>query len=61
MQTTRILREAVNNVIKHSGATHCSLSCDIADGDMQIVVRDNGNGIPMSRTAGSTADTAWPA
>jgi signal transduction histidine kinase len=47
VQTTRILREAVSNVIKHSGATHCSLSCAIADGDMQVVVRDNGNGIPM--------------
>ena len=47
VQTTRILREAVSNVIKHSGATHCSLSCEIAGGDMQIVVRDNGNGIPM--------------
>ncbi len=47
VQTTRILREAVSNVIKHSGATHCSLSCDIADGDVQILVRDNGNGIPM--------------
>ena len=47
VQTTRILREAVSNVIKHSGATHCSLSCDLADGDMQIIVRDNGNGIPM--------------
>ena len=47
VQTTRILRESVSNVIKHSGATHCSLSCAIADGDMQIIVRDNGNGIPM--------------
>jgi len=47
VQTTRILRESVSNVIKHSGATHCSLSCTIADGDLQIVVRDNGNGIPM--------------
>jgi signal transduction histidine kinase len=47
VQTTRILREAISNVIKHSGATHCSLSCDIADGDMHIVVRDDGNGIPM--------------
>ena len=47
VQTTRILREAVSNVIKHSGATHCALSCVIADGDVQIVVRDNGNGIPM--------------
>ena len=47
VQTTRILREAVSNVIKHSGATHCSLSCTIADGDVLIIVRDNGNGIPM--------------
>jgi signal transduction histidine kinase len=47
VQTTRILREAVSNVIKHSGATHCSLSCKIAEGDVVIVVRDNGDGIPM--------------
>jgi two-component system, NarL family, sensor histidine kinase UhpB len=47
VQTTRILREAVSNVIKHSGSTHCSLVCNIDDGDLQIVVRDNGNGIPM--------------
>jgi two-component system sensor histidine kinase UhpB len=47
VQTTRILREAVSNVIKHSGATHCSLSCLIADGDMQVAVQDNGDGIPM--------------
>jgi two-component system sensor histidine kinase UhpB len=47
VQTTRILREAVSNVIKHSGATQCSLKCAIADGDVQIIVRDNGNGIPM--------------
>ncbi|MEO7850866.1 MAG: ATP-binding protein [Rubrivivax sp.] len=47
VQTTRILREAVSNVIKHSKATHCSLSCRIADGDMQLAVQDNGEGIPM--------------
>jgi signal transduction histidine kinase len=47
VQTTRILREAVSNVIKHSGATHCSLSCQLAEGDVQIVVRDNGHGIPL--------------
>ena len=47
VQTTRILREAVSNVIKHSGATRCAVRCALADGDVQIVVRDNGNGIPM--------------
>lgn len=45
VQTTRILREATSNVIKHSGATHCSVKADIHDGDFQLVVQDNGDGI----------------
>jgi signal transduction histidine kinase len=47
VQTTRILRESVSNTIKHSGASQCSVRCLIADGDFQLVVQDNGNGIPM--------------
>jgi two-component system sensor histidine kinase UhpB len=47
VQTTRILREAVSNIIKHSGASHCSMKCTIADGDFQLVIQDNGDGIPM--------------
>jgi signal transduction histidine kinase len=47
VQTTRILRESTNNIIKHSGATRCSFTCGIADGDLQLVIQDNGNGIPL--------------
>lgn len=47
VQTTRILREATSNIIKHSGATHCGVRCRVADGDFQLVVQDNGEGIPM--------------
>ena len=47
VQTTRIMREAVSNVIKHSGATHCSIRCNIAGGDFELVIQDNGNGIPV--------------
>jgi signal transduction histidine kinase len=47
VQTTRILREAVSNIIKHSGASHCSLKCSIKDADFLLVIQDNGNGIPM--------------
>jgi two-component system sensor histidine kinase UhpB len=47
VQTTRILREAVSNIIKHSGASQCTVRCTIANGDFQLVVQDNGNGIPM--------------
>ncbi len=47
VQTTRILREAVSNIIKHSGASQCSVRCTIASGDFQLVVQDNGRGIPV--------------
>ena len=46
VQTTRILREAVSNIIKHSDASQCSVRCLIASGDFQLVIQDNGKGIP---------------
>ncbi len=45
VQTTRILREATSNVIKHSGAASCTVTAGIADGDFQLTVQDNGDGI----------------
>ena len=45
VQTTRILREAVSNIIKHSGATHCIVGCNVQDGDFLVVIQDNGQGI----------------
>ncbi|MCV2351149.1 sensor histidine kinase [Paucibacter sp. Y2R2-4] len=46
VQTTRIFREAVSNIIKHSGGTHCTISCNVQDGDFMVVIQDNGQGIP---------------
>lgn len=47
VQTTRILREAVNNIIKHSGASRCTIRCLIDSGDFQLSIQDNGKGIPL--------------
>ena len=47
VQTTRILREAVNNIIKHSGASRCTIRCVIEHGDFQLAIQDNGKGIPL--------------
>ncbi|MBP6250643.1 MAG: sensor histidine kinase [Leptothrix sp. (in: Bacteria)] len=47
VQTTRILREAVSNVLKHSGATHCEISIRQENNDFELVIADNGKGIPM--------------
>jgi two-component system, NarL family, sensor histidine kinase UhpB len=45
VQTTRILREATSNIIKHSNATLATMRVSIADGDLQFVVQDNGDGV----------------
>jgi signal transduction histidine kinase len=49
VQTTRIIRESVSNVIKHSGGTRCVVRCALSDGDFQLVIQDNGKGIPAER------------
>lgn len=49
VQTTRILREAVSNVIKHSGATRCVVRCALLDGDFQLVIQDNGRGVSAEK------------
>jgi two-component system, NarL family, sensor histidine kinase UhpB len=47
VQTTRILREAVSNIIKHSGASHCKVRCAVQANQFGLNIQDNGKGIPM--------------
>jgi two-component system sensor histidine kinase UhpB len=47
VQTTRIIREAVSNVIKHSGASHVVIQAEVGDHDFQIIIQDNGKGIAL--------------
>ena len=46
VQTTRVLREAVSNIIKHSGASHCTVSAHVSAREFGVTVQDNGGGIP---------------
>ena len=47
VQTTRILREAVSNIIKHSGASQCKVRTSVDPEHFGLLVQDNGKGIPM--------------
>lgn len=47
VQTTRILREAVSNIIKHSGASQCKVRVSVDAVHFGLLVQDNGKGIPM--------------
>lgn len=47
VQTTRILREAINNILKHSGASKVDIHCEADETDFSLVIQDNGRGIPV--------------
>ncbi len=50
----RIVQEAMNNVVKHSGATRVSLTMDVVEHRMRVVVADNGRGFDYpAETAGT--------
>ncbi|RFU63708.1 sensor histidine kinase [Peribacillus glennii] len=43
------LKEAVTNVVKHSGATHCHISIEQSWDEISITVQDNGKGTLSQR------------
>jgi signal transduction histidine kinase len=45
--SARILREAVSNIIKHSGASHCKVRTSVDGAHFGLLVQDNGIGIAM--------------
>ncbi len=47
VQTTRILREAVSNIIKHSSASQCKVRTSVDAQHFGLLVQDNGKGIAM--------------
>ena len=49
VQATRILRESVSNIIKHSGARRCEIQAGVVDGSLQLLVRDDGRGMLSSQ------------
>jgi signal transduction histidine kinase len=48
----RILQTSLDNVMKHSQATHCEMRLTISDGNLNIDVIDNGIGIATKYLAG---------
>jgi two-component system sensor histidine kinase DesK len=42
------LKEAVTNVVKHSGATQCTISIEESATGLTVRIKDNGSGMPSS-------------
>lgn len=52
LEILQIVRETLNNVQKHSGATRVALNASRRDHTLEIVVEDNGAGFPFSGSFG---------
>ena len=48
LEVLQIVREALNNILKHSGATRVAISAALEDNKLQISIEDNGEGFPFS-------------
>ena len=53
----RILQEALNNVARHSGASHVRVSLRKADGDIELSVEDNGQGFDPEQIRDTKSQT----
>jgi two-component system, NarL family, sensor histidine kinase UhpB len=43
----RVVQEALTNVVRHSGARHCRIGINVADGELLLSVEDDGKGLPV--------------
>ncbi len=50
--TYRITQEALTNVVRHAGAGACRVAVTVGDGVLELVVGDDGRGIPPGRANG---------
>jgi len=48
----RIVQEAMTNVVRHAGATRCTVRLGCQDSDFIAEIRDNGRGLPPHYEAG---------
>ena len=53
----RIVAEAMTNVARHSGAEHCQVHINQANGDLRVGVTDDGCGVAASQSTGHGLDS----
>jgi signal transduction histidine kinase len=51
-QLTRILREALSNAIRHSGGSLCRVRIGFAEGELHMVIEDDGRGLLPASSGG---------
>ncbi len=49
----RIVQEALANIAKHAGAKHAWLGIEASDGRVNVVIEDDGAGLPAAALQGA--------
>jgi signal transduction histidine kinase len=57
-QLLAVLREALSNAARHSGASQVDVTVDTGEGMITVLVRDNGSGIPARTRRSGLANMA---
>ncbi len=52
----RLIQETMNNIGKHSGASHFDFSIQVDDGEIRLTLGDDGNGFDFQEVAGRSSD-----
>src|SRR6185503_9901227 len=47
-EVMQIVREGLTNIVRHSGARRARVLVDASNGELQVVIRDNGRGFPAA-------------
>ena len=50
----RIVQEALNNVLKHSGANEAQVQVRVGEGDIRIIISDNGKGMLLDKVGAAS-------
>jgi signal transduction histidine kinase len=43
-----VFKEALTNVVRHSGATEVRLGIQVEQGELRLIIADNGRGVPLN-------------
>jgi signal transduction histidine kinase len=54
----QILREGIANAVRHGGADHISVSLDVGETGISMIVADNGSGFPVQQESDEAAGKA---
>jgi len=47
-----VFKEALTNVVRHSGAAEVSLGIQVEQGELRLIIADNGRGLPLNTRTG---------